>query len=282
MPASLIEAADRVTPGHDEAKRLLAAALVQHAIRTGENDRQAGLAPLFVAGGHGAGQVPLVKAMVAEAGLAMTVLDVPLLFAEALVKAQPDFAAFSGSPGVIVVNHIEAAAMRGDRAEECRRMQQSLIALIDGATLPTSNEPRYYRTSFDTARALFIALGEFPELQHAGADTLAAQGFLPELVARFGTFITLPPLTEEEMISLLTREGGFLTACAARFARYGMRVTIDESAVKEVAQLGVRRKAGIRGLEALVDRLGIALAVEQVPAGQEIRVDSGYVRRQLE
>ncbi|HYC90716.1 MAG TPA: ClpX C4-type zinc finger protein [Thermoanaerobaculia bacterium] len=282
VPEALVEAAEQVTPGYDEPKRLIAAALIQHAVRVAENDRQAGLAPVFIVGGAGAGKSLLVKAMVMKAGLAMAVVEVPLLFTDALFKPQIDFTDFVQKPGVIILNHIEAVAMRGNRAEECRRVQQSLISLIDGSLLPVANEARHGRTNFDTARTLFIALAALPELQHADAESLAMQGYLPELVSRFGTFIALPPLNEEHLARLLTREGGLVTACTERFMKYGMRVKIEDSAVQELVQLGIRRKAGVRGLKALVDRLGIALACEQIPAGQELCVDSAYVRRNLQ
>jgi ATP-dependent Clp protease ATP-binding subunit ClpX len=279
---SLVEAGDRITPGYDGAKRLIAAALVEQAVRAGEDGQQPGLAPLFIVGGTGAAKSLFVKAMAERAGLAVTVVDVPLLFEDAMFKQKIDFAAFEQRPGVIILNHVEALAMRGKRSEQSKRLQESLISLIDGSLLPIASEGYRQRKSFDTARTLFIALAALPEVEHADAGAIADQGYLPELVSRFGSFITLPPLDEEHMRELLTRVDGFVTACTARFARSGMRVTVDDSAVKEIVQLGVRRKAGLRGLKALVDRLGMAIACERVADGQELKVDSDYIRRHLQ
>lgn len=278
----LVEAADRITPGYHEAKRLLAAALVQHAVRVGENYSQPGLAPLFIVGATGAGKSLFVKTMVEKAGLAMAVVEVPLLFAEAPFEQRIDFSDFDQKPAVIILNHMEAVVMRGKYAEESKRVQQSLISLIDGSLLPIANEGYRKNTNFDTARTLFIVLAALPELQHAEAGAIADLGFLPELVSRFGSYITLPPLNEAHMTELLTREDGFVTACTARFAKYGMRVKVEDSAVKEIVQLGIRRKAGLRGLKALVDRLEMALACEQVANGEELRVDSAYILRNLQ
>lgn len=283
--ADIIRAADAITPGHDEAKRILAAALVQHAHHILEEPARPGLSPILLTGAMGAGKSQIVRAMAQAARFAVATIEVPLLFADSPFKPQFDFPGFDEKAGVILLNKLETVAARGSKVEECRRVQQALISIIDGASVQatTSIDKRGGVTSFDTTRTLFIALGTFPELASGDIDqdALIRQGYLPELIARFGTFITLRPLTSGDMTELLTRKDGLVSDCKARFAKYGVRVHIEPDAVAEIVRLGVGRKAGVRGLKALVDRLGIALAGEKITSGDEVKVDAAYVARNL-
>lgn len=91
----------------------------------------------------------------------------------------------------------------------------------------------------------------------------------------------LDPLSDANLRDMLTRETGFLPACSARFKKYGLDVTFRPDAVDEIVRVGAQRQAGVRGLKALVDRLGIALACDTSAEVNQLAVDAEYVRRHL-
>jgi ATP-dependent Clp protease ATP-binding subunit ClpX len=289
LPMGMIAAADEITPGHDDAKRLLAATLAQHAARVSEDTVQSAIAPVFIAGAMGSGKSQIVRAMASAAGFAFASIEIPLLFSDAPFKPTIELEGFENAPGVIVLNRIETAAMRTSDADEHRRVQQSLISIIDGQWLQLGTEKsgttHRSRPTFDTGRALFVALATLPELPAGGTfdyEFLAEQGFLPELLARFGSFVRLQPLSSADMITLLTRERGLIAHFARRLEKYNLRPRLDPDAVDEIVRLGIARKAGVRGLKALMDRLGIAVACEQNEPGVEFGVDAAYIRRHLQ
>lgn len=282
LPASILQAGDDVMPAHETVKRAIGAALAAHA----SLPRLERLSGLMIAGPTGSGKNQLVEAMTGAAELALAVIEVPLLFPDAPFKAKLQLTDFDTKAGVIVLNHIDTLAMKGDRKDECRRIQQSLISIIDGTWIQLGEEAkRGFPPSYDTTKALFIGIGAFPDVPSGepfGPELLIRHGFLPELVARFGSFLRLEPLSEAEMTVLLTRRGGLISGCTEHFSRHGLRIGFDPSAVERIVLLGARRKAGVRGLKAMIDRLGIAIACENfADAQQELRVDAAYVTRHL-
>jgi ATP-dependent Clp protease ATP-binding subunit ClpX len=277
VPKALLVAADRIVCGHEQAKQVLSASVAQHA-----KGEEAAVSPVFLIGATGAGKSQLVKGLARAAGLPFASIEVPLLFADSPFETKHNFMGFGEAPGVIMLSHMEAVAMRGNRADECRRVQQYLISIIDGAWLQLTTESTRTNqpASFDTSRVLFVAVGDLPEDLGGDRESLTQYGYLPELVARFGVVLRLDPLSEESLREMLTREDGFLPACTARFKKYGLAVSFQPNAIEEIVDIGLRRKAGVRGLKALVDRLGIALACDASSENQ-LEVNAEYVRRHL-
>lgn len=284
IPEQILHAAEGVMPGQQEAKRVIASALVQHGSRLLEDGKQPGLSPLFLVGATGVGKSQLVTAMGTAAGFAVTTIEAPLLFADSPFKAKMDFPGFDTKPGVVIINKMESIAARDGKADEYRRVQESIISIIDGAALPMPGGAKLVsrESTLDTSRTLFIALAALPDLPGDDiASALVQHGYLPELVVRFGTFVRLQSLNDREMTELLTRDKGLITDCKNRFAKYGIQVEVEPLAVEEIVKLGVSRNAGVRGLKALMDRLGIALACEKIPEGGQLTVDAAYVARNL-
>jgi len=283
VPKGLIEAADRITPGHTETKRLLAAAITQHATRTAE---PAGAAPtpMFIGGPSGTGRNDLAKAMVKAAGLPFVVLEVPLLFPDAAFSARHDFAGFDKRPGIVLLNQLDAAAMRGPDKDESRRVQQTLISILDGAVLSVTSEDK--AVVLDTSRVLFIATGSFADLtttpgQRLTPDVLIRCGYLPELVARFGVMVLMEPLGDDSLRECLTREGGLIAGCKERFQKSGLEVTFEPAAIERLVRLGETRKTGIHGLRTMMDTIALTLACEAPEGGKKFLVDEPFIVRSL-
>jgi ATP-dependent Clp protease ATP-binding subunit ClpX len=285
IPGDLLDVADKTAPGQTEAKRLLAAVMVDHARRDPKDASPAGAA-LLLGGPTGCGQLELVKSMAAAVGLPVAVIDVPLLFPDAPFKAKHDFPGFDQAAGVILLNHVDAAAMRGGQKDETRRVQQSLMSILDGAVVRLAGENN--STVVDTSRVLFIAVGTFADLvlqpnEGFGREALIRYGFLPELTARFGTFLMLKPLEDQNLREFLTRDGGLIGRYKERFEKHGMNVTFAPSAIETIVRLGDRRKGGIRGLNAIMNTLALALACETLPgAPRDIIVDDAFVVRNVQ
>jgi len=284
VPKALVEIADKVTPGHAAAKQLLAAAIAQHAFLDSQTPSSSLSTHVLLVGPSGTGKNEIVRAMVRAADLPLAALEVPLLFPNVRFNATHRFPNFDKKPGVVLLKQFDAAAMRRDDKEECRRVQQSLISILDGAFLDVTGEDK--PIVLDTSRVLFIALGAFPDLiiapgERLGPDVLIRYGYLPELVARFGTLVIMEPLGNEYLRELLTRDGGLIDGCKKRFENGGLLVAFEPAAIDLLVRLGDNRKSGIRGLKAMVDTLGLALACEAPEGGGKFLVDETFVVRNL-
>jgi ATP-dependent Clp protease ATP-binding subunit ClpX len=279
----LIEAADKITPGQTEAKRILAAAFTEHAARIAST--VTGSAAILIAGPTGTGKNDLVKSMALALSLPLAVIDVPLLFPDAPFKAKHEFPGFDTKPGIVVLNHLDAAAMRGSQKEETRILQRSLISILDGAVVRLAGEAN--SATIDTSRVLFVAVGTYADIslgphERFGPEALIRYGYLPELVARFSVFLMLEALGDANLKEYLIRDGGLIAGYKERFKKSGLTITFDSAAVETLVRLGEQRKAGIRGLKAMLDSLAVALACEPWPEGQrEFVVDEAFVIRNL-
>jgi ATP-dependent Clp protease ATP-binding subunit ClpX len=157
-PQQLLMAADQSIPGQSEAKRLLAAAIKEHYSRSHFLVSNK-LSSVFVVGPTGSGRNELIKAMANTLDAPLAVIDVPLLFAGSPFKAKYEFAGFNEKPGIVLLNRIDAAAMRGSDKEAARLVQGSLISILDGAIVYVVGENN--SPVIDTSRVLFIAVGTF-------------------------------------------------------------------------------------------------------------------------
>lgn len=280
-PQQLIAAADQAIPGQAEAKRLLAAAIAQHYAR--RHSLVSGkLSSLLVVGPTGSGKTEVVKCMVKTLDIAFAVIDAPLLFAGSAFKAKHEFIGFDEKPGVVLLNRIDAAAMRGSDKDAARLVQESLISILDGAVVSVVGQND--SPVIDTSRVLFIAVGTFADWpsssERFGAEAFMRYGFLPELAARFGTFLQFEVLGKDSLETLLTRDGGLIGEYERRFKKDGIGLIFNPAAVDLIASLGEQRRGGVRGLKAIMDSVALALAFE-VPADgeREFVVDEAFVKQ---
>jgi ATP-dependent Clp protease ATP-binding subunit ClpX len=87
-------------------------------------------------------------------------------------------------------------------------------------------------------------------------DDLVKYGLIPEFVGRLPVVATLEELDEDSLVQILTQPKNALTKQYARlFEMEGVTLEFREDALKAVAQKGMERKTGARGLRSILEKV---------------------------
>lgn len=173
-------------------------------------------------------------------------------------------------------------------------VQQALLKLIEGtvANVPAGGAGRKHpgeaTVQLDTSKILFICGGAFDGLNKIignrtnerigigfGAhveskkeresknylkdvqpEDLVKFGIIPELVGRLPVITTLQDLDEAALIKILTEpKNAVVKQFAAMLAVDGVKLTITDDGLQEIAKMAVERKTGARGLRSILEKI---------------------------
>ncbi len=180
--------------------------------------------------------------------------------------------------GIVFIDEIDKISVRSEmRGGEVSRegVQRDLLPLIEGTTVSTKYG------SIKTDHILFIASGAFHMAKPAD--------LLPELQGRLPIRVELNPLSEKDMLRILTEpESSLIRQYTALIQTEGVELDFSEDAVAELAGLATRinkevENIGARRLhtimEKLVEEISFTASERQ---GEKVTIDKAFVLDQLQ
>lgn len=173
-------------------------------------------------------------------------------------------------------------------------VQQALLKLIEGtvANVPAGGAGRKHpgeaTVQLDTSKILFICGGAFDGLNKIignrtcerrgigfGAHVESAEerknksflgdvepedlvkfGIIPELIGRLPVITTLQELDEDALVKILTEpKNAVVKQFTAMLEQDGVKLTITDDGLREIAKIAEKRKTGARGLRSILERV---------------------------
>ena len=81
-------------------------------------------------------------------------------------------------------------------------------------------------------------------------------GLIPEFVGRIPIVVNLDPLNEEALVKILTEPKNAIIKQYQKLVGFdGVKLTVEEDAVREIAQTAIRLKTGARGLRTILENV---------------------------
>lgn len=170
-------------------------------------------------------------------------------------------------------------------------VQQALLKIIEGSVVrvPLSGgrkHPQAECVNIDTSNILFICGGAFDGLEKIieqrnnkgksigfNAEVKSANetsalglsdvqqkdlvkyGLMPELIGRLPVVTTLNPLSESDLVRILTEPKNALTKQYKELlAMDGVKLEFEENALKRIAELAIKKEIGARGLRSIIEK----------------------------
>lgn len=179
--------------------------------------------------------------------------------------------------GIVFLDEIDKIASRGTAAgpDVSREgVQRDLLPLVEGTTVNT----RYGPVSTD--HVLFIAAGAF----HIAKPS----DLIPELQGRFPVRVELSPLTQEDLLRILTQpEQALLKQHQALLATEGVELEVTPDGAEAMARIAFElnrsgQNIGARRLVTVVEKVMEEISFTAPERrGTRVVVDAGYVQSAL-
>ncbi|MCX4300137.1 MAG: ATP-dependent Clp protease ATP-binding subunit ClpX [Lachnospiraceae bacterium] len=222
--------------------------------------------------------------------------------------------------GIIYIDEIDKLSRKSENMSTTRDVggegvQQSLLKIIEGtiSRVPLSGgrkHPQAECVDIDTSNILFICGGAFDGLEKIieqrnnkgksigfNADIekssgqifhlndvqqkdLVKYGLMPELIGRLPVITTLNPLSEDDLIKILTEPKNALTKQYQELLDMdGVKLEFEEDALKRIAELAIKKEIGARGLRSIIEKAmqNVMFSIPDRTDAKKVVVTSGVI-----
>lgn len=96
-------------------------------------------------------------------------------------------------------------------------------------------------------------------------------GLIPEFVGRVPIVVSLHPLNEDALVDILTQpKNAIIKQYQKLIAMDGVKLTVEDSAVREIANTAIRLKTGARGLRTIIESF-MTSVMYKLPSDKSIK-----------
>ena len=142
--------------------------------------------------------------------------------------------------------------------QECLRIDTTNILFICGGAfvgLDKIVQKRKDNTTLGFGGSVKNEEGDaYDMLSEVKPQDLTNFGLIPEFVGRVPIVVSLHPLNEDALVNILTQpKNAIIKQYQKLIAMDGVKLTVEDSAVREIANTAIRLKTGARGLRTIIE-----------------------------